>query len=114
MKPKYVVKHALVLGVIVLMFSVGTISVINATNNDIGIKEVPFQTFNKKIEEISVLGCDCGENNAKFTEYTDFFTCTLLLLTYQFLSYIGRFFPPIFIIVESIVDIARDLDCWWV
>ncbi len=47
MKRKCIVKYALVLGVVILMYSVGVIPVINATNSDIDdieTKETLFQT----------------------------------------------------------------------
>ncbi len=114
MKRKCIVKYALVLGVVILMYSVGVIPVISTANSDIDdieTKETLFQTFKQKIEEISDLDCGCGKNN---TEVTDFpILCTLLFLTYWFLYLYGRFFSLILVILGIILDIAQDLDCWW-
>ena len=85
MKRKCIVKYALVLGVVILMYSVGVIPVVNATNNDIDdieTKESPFQTFNKKLEEISYLDCGCGKNNSESPDWNFPIICTLLFPIY--------------------------------
>ena len=82
MKRRCIVKYALVVGVVILMYSVGIAPVINATNTTIETKEMLFQASNEKIGETSHSECGCGKDNMDGTEVKVLIfrpTCKLLL-----------------------------------